>query len=97
MKVVQTIPMNESTLKVLNELRAKAGEAQKTIEAINSRFTDILTGICLSNGINLETQQVSLSEDLTSLVVSEIEETPATQDTAQKAVKKSIKGFRAKK
>lgn len=65
----QTIVLNEKTVAVLKELRATVTQAQETINSVNSRLTDILTGICLSEGVDLATQAVNLSEDLGTLTV----------------------------
>lgn len=64
-----TIVLNENTVAVLNELRTSAMTAQQTINNVNNRMTDILTGVCLSNNLDITKNAIRLSEDLSCLIV----------------------------
>lgn len=76
----QTIVLNEKTIAVLKELRANATVAQQTINTVNSRMTDILTGICLTEGVDLNTQQALLAEDFSILTITNV---PTKEDNSK--------------
>lgn len=92
----QTIVLNEKTVAVLKELRATVMTAQKTINDVNSRMTDILTGICLSEGVDLATQLVNLSEDLETLTVSNAPVAETVPAEAKAPARNTIKARRRK-
>jgi hypothetical protein len=94
MSNVRTIELNEKTIKVLNELREQTKAPQQKLNEINSIFTNILTGVCLSENVDLQTEKLEFSEDLTKLFVTpnekvdEQEEQPSETTSSKSKIRK---------
>lgn len=92
-----TIVLNENIVAVLNELRTSVLNAQQTITSVNNRMTDILTGVCLSNGVDIAKQAIRLSEDLKSLIIEDLPSKSNTETTDVESVpRNTIKARRRK-
>lgn len=90
-----TIVLNENTVAVLNELRTSATNAQQTINNVNNRMTDILTGVCLSNNLDIAKHSIRLAEDMSCLIV-EVLPTKDEAKTETSIPRNSIKAKRRK-
>jgi hypothetical protein len=95
MSNIRTIELNEKTLQVLNELREQAKAPQQKLTEINTIFSNILTGVCLSEDVNLQTDKLEFSEDLTKLIITPNEKVgevePSSDTTPPKSKIRKIK------
>lgn len=82
MSNVRTIELNEQTVKVLNELREQTKAPQEKIKEINTTFSNIITGICLSNSIDLKTEKLEISEDMSKLIISPNEKEEVNEENS---------------
>lgn len=89
----RTIALNEKTIAALNELQKAAMEAQNTITSVKSRLTDIVTGLCLSADLELSEYSITLSADLTELVLTPLK----AKETKEAAVPRNTIKARRKK
>lgn len=98
MKPTKTIKLNSKLISVITEfvnnaktLQDSIKEPQERINAINNQLTSMLIALCLSEDVDLNTTKVTLSENMTELLVFpkddveiEIEEKPVKKATTKK-------------
>lgn len=90
-KPTREITLNQNIINVLTELRNSLKEPQEKINSVNARVADLLTGVCLANDLDLLKEGITLSEDLTKLIVFNLpEKEEAAEVTPKKATKKKM-------
>ncbi len=92
-------PTKEITLSpklsiLLLEFRNSLKETHDKNQMLNNRLNDILTGICLNEGILFEEMNIAFNDDMTKIIATpretiETENVEATPPT--KAVKRKLK------
>lgn len=70
---MKEIKLSPQVILVLQDLRNQTKEPQEKLNNLNSQFQNILTAICLQEGLNFETQDIKLTDDLSALTVEDKE------------------------
>ena len=80
MEPTKVIKLNANTVSVITELRAQVVTYQQKIAELNKSLTDLLTGVCLSNEVDLNVSGVNISDDLSELRVFPLNKSEDTSD-----------------
>ena len=87
MTPTKEIKLNPKVTDLLKELSSQLEGLRNNIQSINGRMADLLTGVCLTEQLDLTTQIVELSPDLTTLYVF-TEDSVKEEVSAKKATKR---------
>ena len=71
---MSTIKLNPKVTEIVLSLRQSIRGLEKQIQEKSDAISNLITGICLNEGLELPKLKLSLNEDCTELQYSEIEE-----------------------